>query len=186
MTIKWSIVPEVWSTTNRIFVILDPSLHFYPHGNNLKNQTLDKNRKNTCLGDIIILHMCTIYENHMMYGSWYMEHNRHNFLSFWTILSPFTPLTTRKTKIWKKGKKPWRYYHFTHAFDKWQTFLLFWKLFCPFTPLKKWKKQNKTCRNYHFANVYLYHTWKPYDGWFLSIMDRILCHFRPFFALLPQ
>ena len=37
--------------------------------------------------DIIILHMCTINENHMVYGSWYMECNGHNFLSFWTIFA---------------------------------------------------------------------------------------------------
>ena len=53
-------------------------------------------------GDIIILHMCTINDNHMMYGSWDMEHNRHNFLSFWTIFCPFTPLWTQKIKILEK------------------------------------------------------------------------------------
>ena len=36
-------------------------------------------------GDIIILYMCTINDNHMMYGSWDMERNGHNFLSFWTL-----------------------------------------------------------------------------------------------------
>ena len=53
-------------------------------------------------GDIIILHICTINYNHMMYGSWDMEHDRQNFLSFWTIFCPFTPLTTQKIKILKK------------------------------------------------------------------------------------
>ena len=56
------------------------------------------------LRDIIILHMCTINENHMMYGSWDKEHDRQNFFSIWTILCPFTPLTTQKIKI-KKMKK---------------------------------------------------------------------------------
>ena len=32
-------------------------------------------------GDII-LHMCTITDNHMMYGSWDMEQGRHNSLKF--------------------------------------------------------------------------------------------------------
>ena len=67
-----------------------------------------KNWKKT-LGDIITLHMRTIHENHMTYGSWYMERTGHNFLWFWTILCPFTPLTTQKIKTFKKGKKPWRY-----------------------------------------------------------------------------
>ena len=39
-----------------------------------------KNKKK--LGDIIVLHRCTINENHMMYGSWDMKSDRHNYLSF--------------------------------------------------------------------------------------------------------
>ena len=39
-------------------------------------------------GDIIILHMCSINDNHTMYDSWDMEHNRQNFLSFWIIFCP--------------------------------------------------------------------------------------------------
>ena len=49
-------------------------------------------------GDIIILHMCTINDNHMIYGSWDMEHNSQNFLSFWTIVCSFTLLTMQKIK----------------------------------------------------------------------------------------
>ena len=56
------------------------------------------------LGDITVLHMCTINENHRMYVSWDMEHDRHNCFSFWTIFCPFTPLTSQKTKILKKWK----------------------------------------------------------------------------------
>ena len=55
-------------------------------------------------GDIIILHMYTINENHMMYGCGDMECDGQNFLSFWTIFCPFTPPTTRKVKILKKAK----------------------------------------------------------------------------------
>ena len=51
-------------------------------------------------GDIILL-MCTKNDNHMMNGSWDIKHNRHNFLSFWTILCLFT----QKIKILKKRKK---------------------------------------------------------------------------------
>ena len=61
-------------------------------------------------GDIIILHMCTINDNHMMSDFWDMEHNRQNFLSFWTVFCPITLLTTQKIKIlkkWKKKKKSW-------------------------------------------------------------------------------
>ena len=55
--------------------------------------------------DIIFLHMCTINDNHMMYGSWDMEYDRQKFLSFRTFFWPFMPLTTWKIKILKKMKK---------------------------------------------------------------------------------
>ena len=44
----------------------DCFLLFYPP-NNLKNENFEKLRKTP--GDIIILHMCTINYNYMMYGS---------------------------------------------------------------------------------------------------------------------
>ena len=51
---------------------------------NIKILTLKKTP-----GDITILHICTINDNPMMYnGSWDIECNRHNFLSFWTIFHP--------------------------------------------------------------------------------------------------
>ena len=73
-------VPETWRATEIFFVILDHFLHFYLF-NNLKNQNFEKLKKE--LGDII-LHMCTINENHMIYGSWDMEHNE-----FFVILDSF-------------------------------------------------------------------------------------------------
>ena len=43
-------------------------------------------------GDIIILQICTINDNYMIYGSRDMERNRQeDFLSFWTVFCPFTP-----------------------------------------------------------------------------------------------
>ena len=37
----------------------------------------------------IILHLCPMSGNHMVHDSWDMEHERHNFLSFWTIFFSF-------------------------------------------------------------------------------------------------
>ena len=86
------------------FVILNHFLPFYPP-NNPENQNFEKMKKMSRY--IIILNMCTINENHMMYSSWDMEHNRQNFFSFWTVFCPFTPLTQpRKPKFWKDEKKP--------------------------------------------------------------------------------
>ena len=54
-------------------------------------------------GDIIILHKCTINDNHMIYGSWDMK-CIIIFLSSWIIFCTFT-ITAWKMKIWKKWKK---------------------------------------------------------------------------------
>ena len=56
---------------------------------NPKNQNFEKLRKKP--GYIIILHMCTINYNYMMYGSWDIECDWQNVLPFWTIFCPFTP-----------------------------------------------------------------------------------------------
>ena len=108
----------------------------------------------TTPGDIIISHMCTKNDNHMMYGSWDMKHDGHNFLSFWTLFCPFTPLTTWKIKILKKWKNcqgdiiilltctindSYMMYGFWDIKRDGQNFLSFWTAFCPFTPLTTWK-----------------------------------------------
>ena len=59
------------------FFILDHFLPFHSP-NNPENQNFEKMKK--MLGGIIILHMCTINDNRMIYGSWDMEHDGENFL----------------------------------------------------------------------------------------------------------
>ena len=78
-----------------IFALSPPS--------NLENHNFEKIKKMPV--DIIILHIC-ICHKWKSYDIWSMEHNRHNFLSFWNIFCLFTPLTTKKIKILKKWKKP--------------------------------------------------------------------------------
>ena len=56
-------------------------------------------------GDTIILHMCIINYNRMMYSSWDIKRDGQNFLSFWTVFCLFTPLTTQKIKIVRKWNK---------------------------------------------------------------------------------
>ena len=56
-------------------------------------------------GDIIILHMSTINQNHMMHDSCDMEHNRQNCFKFWTIFLPFYTFLLFKTQIIKILKK---------------------------------------------------------------------------------
>ena len=51
---------------------------------------------------IIILQMCIINDSHRIYGSWDMECNGQNFLSFWTVFNPFTPLSNQNITNLKK------------------------------------------------------------------------------------
>ena len=88
--------------------------------------------------DFIILHKCTINDNHMIYGSWEMKHKRHNFLSLWTIFYPFT-LLTQKIKILKKWEKHLEictknhdymlYYSWDMALDWCKFYFSFWAIF---------------------------------------------------------
>ena len=70
----------VWQNFLTFWVIFSP---FYLTINNTQNQNFRKMKKKP--RDIIILHMCTITDYHIMYGSWDMECLRQIFLSFWTI-----------------------------------------------------------------------------------------------------
>ena len=108
----WFLRYGVWQT--EFFVILDHFLPFYAT-NNVKNQNFEKMKKPP--GDIIILHICTINDNYMMYGSWYMKHHRQN-LSFWTVFCHFTPLITQKIKTLKTEKNTWRYHQFKQVYQK--------------------------------------------------------------------
>ena len=77
----------------------------------------------TFAGYIIILHMCNKNHNHTMYSSPDMEEDRQNFLSFWAIFCPFSPLTNRKVKVLKSKKtNTWTYYKFTNLHHKWQLY----------------------------------------------------------------
>ena len=95
---------EIRSQTDKSFCNLDQFLNFYLP-NDPENQDFKKIEKTP--GDIIILQMCTINDNHMMYGSCEMEFHKQSFLSFRTIFCPFTffyPLRTQQIKILEKWK----------------------------------------------------------------------------------
>ena len=162
-----------------ILVILGHFLPFYSP-KNPKIQNFEKNDK--IAKYIIILLMRTKNHNHMMHGSWAMEWDRQNFLSFWAIFCPITHLTIPRISIFKKWKTPqknnnsntWRFiilhmctindnhtvYNFWDKERNWQNFLLFCTIFCPFTKLttqkfKILKKWNANIWKYkHFTNVH--------------------------------
>ena len=59
-------VPEIWSAITELFVMLDHFLPSYP-ANDPRNQIFEKMKK--VPGEIVILHISTISDNHIIYGS---------------------------------------------------------------------------------------------------------------------
>ena len=127
-----------------------------PPTNNPRNQNFEKMKKKP--RDIIILHMCTINDNHMMYGSWDMECDRQN-LTFLEHLLPFysPPYRPRKSKFSKNEKKPTDIIishmctknHDHMLYCSWDTmrdicnfYFLFGAIFCCFAPPTTQKNPN--------------------------------------------
>ena len=106
MKIRWCMVPQTWSAKDRIFVILDHFLPFYPKTTwKIKILKKWKNR------DIIILQKCTKNHDHMLHCSWDMACNRCSFyFSFWAIFCPFIDLTILQSNwpraFWPKCQEP--------------------------------------------------------------------------------
>ena len=115
--IIWSLVPKIWSATDRIFCHSGPFLPSYPT-NNMKNQKFE-NMKNTW--DISILYLCTTNDNHMMYSSWDMEQDRQNFLSFWAFFFALLPTPLATPKKHNFEIKNWRH-HFTLVHHNWRSY----------------------------------------------------------------
>ena len=131
--------------------------HLSPPPQQFRKSKLWKNEKITYR--YCHLHMCIINDNHMMYGSWDMEHGQQTCLSFWTIFCLFTPppqpspppLATQKIKILKNEKNAWRYHNFTKLYQKswsyatlllrYNVWLLFFALFPLNNPKNKFKKK---------------------------------------------
>ena len=153
--------------------------------------------------------MCTINEDHVIYGSWNIKCDRQKVLSFWAIFCPFSPLTTRKIKILKLKKIPGDTVilqifmindnHMMYVPEIWSATD---RIFChsgPFFALlphyvprksKFWKNKKHNWRCYHFTNVY--HKWQSYDVLFLRYRVQqtefllFWTIFYPFISLTTQ
>ena len=112
MKIIWCMIPEIWNATDRNFSHFGPSFTFPPTPSvtTPENKNLKKMKKTP--GYLIILHKCTINDNHTIYGSWDMKCNR----IFFAILGHFLPFyptnRPKKENIKKMKKNAWKY-HFT-------------------------------------------------------------------------
>ena len=129
-------------------------------------------------GDITILHMRAINNNHMIYGSWDIEHDEQNFLSFWAIFCRFTSLPMQKIIIlhmFTIDENHMMYGSWDMVHDR-QNFLSFWAISCPVTPPP-----------ILYMCIIMYHKWQLYDVWFVRYGTQqtnfflILDLFLPFY-----
>ena len=152
--------------------------------------------------DYIILQMCTLNDSHMMYGSWDMECNRQNFLSFWTIFCPFSPNNPKNQNFEKMKKTPGDIIilnkcttndnHMMHSSwdkkcDK-QNFLSLFTIFCPFTPLiknfEKVKKKKSLEISFYIRVPKIMIRWCTFPEIWCVTDIIVISHFGLFFALL--
>ena len=198
MTVIWCMVPEIWIATNRIFCHFVPFFPLLP-SNKPKNQNFEKLKETPRY--IIILHMYTVNDNHMMYSSWDMERHGQNFLSFWTIFCPFTSLKTWKIKVLKKWKKSLEVLSFYTSVptimiicytvpEMWCVtdviIFSFWANFCPFTPNlpKKWTLKKKKKKKPPGDIILLKYT-KNHDHMVYCSWDMVCdgCNYFSFWAI---
>ena len=104
---SWSY--DVWFLRYKVrqteaFVILG---HFLPFDltNNLKNQNFEKKKKKQKNMEILSFYTCV--PQMMIIDVWFLRYwaQQTEFLSFWAMFCPFTPLTIWKIKILTKWKK---------------------------------------------------------------------------------
>ena len=101
MKIKWCMVPEIWSATKK-FCHSRPFFTFLPPMDP-EHQNFEKLKKNAWR----YFHFTNVYHKWQSYDVWFLRYGVQwtEFLSFWTVSCPFTPLTTQKIKILKNWKK---------------------------------------------------------------------------------
>ena len=101
MAIIWCMVPEILSMTDRTFCHFGPFFALLPPLQPKKSKFWKMKK---IPGDIIILHQCTINDNHVMYGSWDMKLTDR----FFCYLDHFLPLylpNNPKNQNFEKLKK---------------------------------------------------------------------------------
>ena len=112
-------VPKIWHMMD--VIVIFHFVLFLPNKNFLKNEK-NTRRYHHYTHTRRYHHYTQVYQKSwsytilfLGYGTWCI--NCH--FSFWAIFCPFTPLTCRKMKIWKKYEKnTGRYHHFTQVYQK--------------------------------------------------------------------
>ena len=192
------------------FLILDHFLPFYfPPPNNPENQNFVKNgNKYLVPGDIIILHKCTKYDKHMIYGFWDMKHNRQIFFVILGQFLPFYPTSNPKNQnfekkkhlkilsFYKSGTKNHDYMLYCSwdmAHDRIIFLFSFSAIFCPSTPLtpqtmkisKKKKKKGLEITSFYTRVPKIMIICYTVPKIWHKTNVIVVFHFGLFFALLP-
>ena len=133
--------------------------------------------------------MCSINEDHMMYGFWYIK-ARQSCLSFWAIFCPLTILTTQNIKILKKEKilmltlvyHKWIYVWFLIYGMQQTEFFLIRNHFLPFYPLttQKIKLGKNEKKPGAIISQMMYGSWDmKHDRQTFLLFWVIFCPFTP-------
>ena len=163
MKVIWYMVPEIWSSTDRIFLSFWTIFCSFTSLTTQKIKILKKWKKHL---EILSLYICTINDNHLMHGSWDMECDGHSFFCNFRLFFALLPPNNLKNQNFEKLKKTSgniailnkctkNHYHMLYcsldiACNGCNCYFSFWGIFCPFTPLtarkknkmkKKWKKR---------------------------------------------
>ena len=133
------------------------------------------------------------------------EGGTHLRISYWHLLTNFEK--AEKSDFWKNEKNCWRYHHFTHVYQKPQSYevqflrygvrqnyLSFWAIFCPFIPPynnpenqnfeKMKKKASGDVITLNLQNKKHNHMMYAYSD--MECDRQNFSSFRPFFVLLPH
>ena len=175
-----------------IFLPFDPP-------NNAKSQNFEKIKKSL---KILSFYICVPQMTIMVYGSWYIKHDRQNFLSFWAIFCPFPPNNPENQNLEKRKKL--LDISFTQVYHKWQSYYI-WFLryqmlfFChlwPFLALlpskaqkmkisQNWKKTLEISSFYTSIPKIMIMGYTVPKIW--CVLDVIVIfHFELFFTLSPH
>ena len=168
-TIIWCMLTQIWNAcTDTFFCHFRPFFAFFAPLLTPKINIWKKCKKTP--GHIILLHMCTINQDHMMNGSWDMKFNRQNFFVILDSILPFYPPSTLKNENIKNDKSPgdmiilhkctknhdhMLYCSWYMLYERCNCYFSFWAIFYLFTPLTAQKmkisKQWKNTWIYHFT-----------------------------------
>ena len=91
--------------------------HFRPLTQKLK---FGKNVKNAWRYYPFTHYMCTINQDHMMYGSWDIKCKGQRLCHYGPFFALWPSQQPKKSKL--KKKKAWRYYYFTLVYHKWWSY----------------------------------------------------------------